>query len=111
MAAEIVEHDDIAGLQGRDELLVHIGQETLRVDQAVKQRWSGFSEQRFVFDKWIACRLMLRLRCWGVAKEGRRPTGVTPQQRRRNSRCRSERQMVKIGAERVNDFETGFCLV
>ena len=39
MAAEIVEHDNIARLQGRHELLVYIGQEALRVDRTVEHAW------------------------------------------------------------------------
>ena len=33
-----------------------------------RQRWSGFSKQRFAFDKWNTCRLMLRCRYRGVVE-------------------------------------------
>ena len=37
------------------------------VESGVIQRWLGFSLQRFVSDKWIACRLIRSLcRCRGV---------------------------------------------
>jgi len=41
MRAEIVENDDVAGLERRDQLLVHIGAKALAVDRAVKDAWSG----------------------------------------------------------------------
>src|ERR1700719_9178 len=39
VAAEIVHHDDIARLQGRDENLVDIEAERLAIDRAIEQPW------------------------------------------------------------------------
>src|ERR1700753_4245849 len=41
VGAEIVENDDVAGLEGWDQLLAHIGAKALAVDRAVKDAWSG----------------------------------------------------------------------
>lgn len=41
MAAEIVDDDDIAGIEGRDEDLLDIGEKAIAVDQPVDDARSG----------------------------------------------------------------------
>jgi hypothetical protein len=61
------------------------------------ERWPASSRQRFGSVKWILCRLGSSCAVVGASpKEGFSPTGVKPRQRRRNSCCRSLRQMVIV---------------
>jgi hypothetical protein len=39
MATEVVEHDDVIGRQGLDQLLFHIGQEGIGIDRAIENPW------------------------------------------------------------------------
>ena len=41
VAAQIVHNHDIAGFEGGDELLIHIGAEALAIDRTIEDAWRG----------------------------------------------------------------------
>src|SRR5271166_1929486 len=62
----------------------------------INQRWPASSRQRFGSAKWILCRLVGPMPLLGPHAGRACPTGVGPQQRRRNSCCHDLRQMIIV---------------